>query len=162
MRYLSLLIVILAPLFLARDMVWEWIGGPADQGAVAFGAVARTGQPNDWLICPQDLCANADAQAPVFAIPASALQARITEVMAARPNATAVAANRWVERTAIMAFPDTVQVDAIALGDSQSTIAAYSRSLIGYSDMGTNRARLEAIVTATASGLPPAPVPAAP
>ena len=42
-----------------------------------------------------------------------------------------------------MEFPDTIQVDFLSLGENRSTLAIYSRSKYGYSDLGTNRARIE-------------------
>jgi len=50
---------------------------------------------------------------------------------------------RYVQRTKIMRFPDTVNVRFIDLGDGRSTIALYSRSQLGESDFGVNRARIE-------------------
>jgi uncharacterized protein (DUF1499 family) len=42
-----------------------------------------------------------------------------------------------------MRFPDTVDIEVLPVGDNQSTLAIYSRSLIGRSDLGVNRARVE-------------------
>jgi uncharacterized protein (DUF1499 family) len=59
------------------------------------------------------------------------------------------------QRTALMRFVDTIVVRVVPLADGQSSFAAYSRSEIGYSDMGVNQARLEdwiARVEAAAGG----------
>ena len=42
-----------------------------------------------------------------------------------------------------MRFPDTIDAEVLAVGDDQSTLALYSRSLIGRKDFGVNRARLQ-------------------
>lgn len=49
---------------------------------------------------------------------------------------------RYVQRTAIMHFPDTISVRFIDLGPGKATLAIYSRSQIGYSDVGANKARV--------------------
>jgi uncharacterized protein (DUF1499 family) len=43
----------------------------------------------------------------------------------------------------MMRFPDTIDVLIIGCGEGRSTLALYSRSQIGRSDLGINRARLE-------------------
>ena len=49
----------------------------------------------------------------------------------------------YVQRTQLMRFPDLVSVRFYDLAGGQSSIAIYSRSVYGYSDMGTNRRRVE-------------------
>jgi uncharacterized protein (DUF1499 family) len=41
-----------------------------------------------------------------------------------------------------MRFPDTIDVEVVPVGDDKSTLAIYSRSLVGRSDFGVNRARI--------------------
>lgn len=41
-----------------------------------------------------------------------------------------------------MRYPDTVDLEVIPVGENQSTLALYSRSLVGRKDFGVNRARL--------------------
>ena len=42
-----------------------------------------------------------------------------------------------------MRFPDTIDVEVMPAGENQSTLALYSRSLVGRKDFGVNRARLQ-------------------
>ena len=49
----------LALVFAAREQIWVILAGPADQGAVDFANITRSGKPNDFLMCPKDLCADA-------------------------------------------------------------------------------------------------------
>ena len=42
-----------------------------------------------------------------------------------------------------MGFPDTINVKVMPVPDGGSTVLLYSRSKLGHSDMGVNRARLE-------------------
>jgi uncharacterized protein (DUF1499 family) len=135
-------------------------------GAVEPGSVApadipdpltleRSGRPNDWLICPPDACrAEADAGAPSFAIPPERLLAAWREVLADQSRATLIAADEQrrllmaQDRTPLLRFVDTITVRVLPTADGGSTFAAYSRSEIGYGDLGTNRKRLQAWVAA--------------
>ena len=47
------------------------------------------------------------------------------------------------QRSRIFRFVDTIVIHVLPAGDGGSTFAAYSRSELGYSDMGVNQARLE-------------------
>jgi len=51
--------------------------------------------------------------------------------------------DRFVQRSETLRFPDTVVVRYIALPDQRSTLAIYSRSQLGHSDLGVNQARIE-------------------
>ena len=50
---------------------------------------------------------------------------------------------RFLQLTRLMRFPDTIDAEVLPAGDNQSTLAIYSRSLVGRKDFGVNRARLE-------------------
>jgi len=47
-----------------------------------------------------------------------------------------------VQHTRLMRFPDTIDLEVFPAGEGQSTLAIYSRSLIGRKDFGVNRARI--------------------
>ena len=49
---------------------------------------------------------------------------------------------RFIQRTALLKFPDTITVQFYPLAETRSTLAIYSRSQIGYHDMGANEARV--------------------
>ena len=117
--------------------------------------LARTGRPNDWLICPPSACrAEAGAMAPAYAVPPAALLAAWRTVLAAQPRATLIGEDpsRLLllaqDRTPVMRFVDTVAIRVLPAGEGGSTFAAYSRSELGYGDLGTNRRRLESWVAA--------------
>ena len=114
-------------------------------------SVARTGRPNDFLICPAGACAAAaDVPAASFAAPPEAVLAAWREVIEAAPRTAVVAldedelALQAEQRSALLAFVDTIAVRVLALPDGRSSYAAYSRSETGYWDLGVNRRRLEA------------------
>jgi hypothetical protein len=149
----------LAVLFAAREQIWVLLAGPADQGAVDFAQLTRSGKPNDYLLCPPDLCAKADAQAPVFAASGETLLKATLALVAEDVVGEEGFAFRYVARTKLMRFPDTVSIRIFPLGETQATLAIYSRSLIGHSDLGANRARVEALIARLQETVKPAPGP---
>ncbi len=143
-------VAILAAFLIAGpERIWA-LFGPADLGPVSFETLKRRSSPNDALACPQDTCtAKSDVAPPVFAVSAPDLQKAFTKVIASEPSVEQVASGdggltaRYIQRTRIMRFPDTIVVRFIDLGDARSTIALYSRSQLGESDFGVNHARIE-------------------
>ena len=143
-------IAILAAFFIAGpERIWA-LFGPADLGPVNFETLKRRTSPNDLLACPQNICiAKSDLASPIFAVSAPELQKAFAKVIASEPSVEQVASDdsgftrRYVQRTKIMRFPDTIVVRFIDLGDGRSTIALYSRSQLGESDFGVNHARIE-------------------
>ena len=49
----------------------------------------------------------------------------------------------YVERSRLMGYPDLITVRYFSLEANTSTLALYSRSLYGYSDLGVNQKRIE-------------------
>ncbi len=116
----------------------------------------RTGRPNDFLVCPAGRCAApADRIAPVVEV-AALEQLHLWEEVVTMSDRTRLlgidekALTLHAEqRSRIFGFVDTVVVHVLPFDDGlpgteSSTFAAYSRSEIGFGDMGVNRARLEA------------------
>lgn len=152
--------VLLAVAFGLREQLWQLIGGPADQGRVHFEYLTRTGKPNDFLLCPAGLCpVQADGAAPVFAASPQELLKAVLALVPEDVVGEEGYAFRYVARTPLMRFPDTVSVRIIPVGDERATLAIYSRSLIGYSDMGANRARVEALLQKLQASVTLAPLP---
>jgi uncharacterized protein (DUF1499 family) len=50
---------------------------------------------------------------------------------------------RYIQRSRLMGFPDTIVVRFFERPAGQSTLALYSRSQLGKGDLGVNRARIE-------------------
>ena len=124
---------------------------PAGEVApVDFATLKLTGKPNQYLICPPGLCAAPPhAASPLFDLPAEQLRARWREIAAAQPRLARLAERDdgwqidYVQRSARFRFPDIVTVRFIPTTPTQSTLAIYSRSLYGRSDLGVNRKRIE-------------------
>lgn len=133
------------------ERVWSALFGSPDLGPVDFTRLARRSTPNDALVCPAGLCggARADLVSPVYDLPYHELRARVLAIVTSDPGATQVAeagagrGDRFVVRTPLMRFPDTVDVMVLPVEGGRSTVAFYSRSQIGRSDLGANLARLK-------------------
>lgn len=106
--------------------------------------------PNTYLVAPDGLCQNATPhqRAPRFAAPAPVVKAAFDQVLAREPRISHSASDEglgqyeWIQRSALMRFPDTITARFIALDAGASTLAIYSRSKFGRSDFGVNRARV--------------------
>lgn len=132
------------------DRLWERFG-PADQGPVDFTRLVRRSTPNDALACPPGLCgsARADIISPVWDVPYHELRARLVAAILASgaeqvAQATPGRGDRFVVRTPMIRYPDTVDMMVLPVAGGGSTVALYSRSLVGRSDLGANLARLTA------------------
>lgn len=131
------------------ERIWAR-SGPADLGDVDFATLVRRETPNDALACGEGLCAaRADLPAPVFAIPANEMFYKVQQAVAQEPRMVLMAKEpergvlRYVQRSALFRFPDTMNVKVASLPDGRSAVLLYSRSQIGRGDMGVNRARIE-------------------
>lgn len=127
------------------------IGGDPDLGPVDFATLERRDSPNDALGCPPGHCpkARADFEPPVYELPAAALAQALADTLAQEERVEIVERTddglylRAVQRTRIMQYPDTIDVEFIPIdGGERSTLAIYSRSKFGRSDFGVNRARI--------------------
>lgn len=138
------------------ERVWRVFGNP-DLGPVAFESLVRRMTPNDALACPPGTCETpVDLVSPVFRMPAEDLRTAFTAMIATEPRIVTVDSNdetltdRYIQRSALLGFPDTIVVRFISLPGGNSSLALYSRSRFGKGDMGVNRARLERWLAALA------------
>ncbi|UCH74188.1 MAG: DUF1499 domain-containing protein [Rhodospirillales bacterium] len=146
-----------------------WFAWGRGDGAVAepmpdFATLVLRDTPNQYLALPPGFAgaARPHAESPVFDLPVAALEERALEAIRMQPRVTQVASDSarrqyaFVQRSALLRFPDTVTVQFIDLGEGRSSLALYSRSKLGHSDLGANAARigdwLEAIAAATGAG----------
>ncbi len=116
---------------------------------IDFETLKRPRTPNTFLLAPEGLCkqSKTDMTAPVYAVPAAKLRQEFLNVVIAQPRTSHVLADEkglyddFVVRSALFRFPDLVAVKFIDLKGKTSTIALYSRSVYGRSDLGVNRKR---------------------
>ncbi|MBB3898990.1 DUF1499 domain-containing protein [Roseococcus suduntuyensis] len=104
---------------------------------------------------------------PPYTTPPEALFDALLEVAAAEPRTTRRAMPdaglraQWVQRSAMANFPDLIHAE-VRPASAGSVLRLYSHSLLGWSDMGVNRARMSRWLAALAARpLPPLPAPAA-
>ena len=124
-------------------------GSRLDIGPVDWAHLTRHPTPNDALVCPAGRCPNAkpDWDAKHYPISAAELLTRLKKVALTEPDTRELSGSpgngaRFLQHTHVMRFPDTVDMEAFSVGPNQSTLAIYSRSLIGRKDFGVNRARI--------------------
>ena len=125
-------------------------GSRLDIGPIDWATLTRHPTPNDALVCPAAHCPNAkpDWEPKLYPLPPKQLLARLRRIALAEPNVRDLAGGadrtaRFLQHTRLMRFPDTIDAEVLPVGDNQSTLAIYSRSLLGRKDFGVNRARLE-------------------
>jgi uncharacterized protein (DUF1499 family) len=129
--------------------IWSLVFGNPDLGRVDFPTLVRRSQPNDALICLSELCpkASVDREPPVFPVSAARLRAIVSEMARAQPATTILddrgTQSRYLVRSRLFGFPDTVNVEVFDRGSAHSTIALYSRSQVGRTDFGVNLRRLD-------------------
>jgi uncharacterized protein (DUF1499 family) len=135
-------------LTLGPERLWAEFG-PPDLGAVDFATLQRSATPNDALACLPEFCAaQADLPAPVIARPVDEVFRAAQEAVAHEPRLEQVDANaaqgtlRYIQRSKIMGFPDTINLKVVPLADGRSAVLISSRSQIGKGDMGVNLARV--------------------
>jgi uncharacterized protein (DUF1499 family) len=118
---------------------------------IDFAARNSAGRENVFALCPPGFCTpRADAESPVFAVSWDRLRDAWREMIATQDRVEAVegAADphrlTYIQRSAVLHFPDVITVAFIALSDDRSTLAIDSRSRYGKGDLGVNRRRVAA------------------
>jgi uncharacterized protein (DUF1499 family) len=144
-----LAIVAIVFIVLGPERFWKFFG-EADLGPVSFEQFQRRASPNDALACPIGSCsAPADITTKTYPVSARDLRAAFAKVIASEPRVTTAETNeaaltdRYIQRSERLGFPDTIVVRFFDRPGGQSTLAIYSRSQIGESDFGVNKARAE-------------------
>jgi uncharacterized protein (DUF1499 family) len=122
-----------------------------------FATFERATTPNTYLACTPELCrvARADEPAPTFARPVADVRAAL---VALQPDAEIVEAGgrvqaHYVATTRVMRFRDDVDVLLAPTANGGTQVAVYSRSRVGFSDLGANRKRVKALLKALAARL---------
>ena len=133
------------------EKVWISIHGNPDLGPIEFQGFAKTGKPNQALICPEDLCSSQGRNdvSPVYNLPPEGLRQEFEKSLAKETSLTRVddgsnpAKMRFVQRSRLLRFPDTVRVEFLPVEDgTKSTLALHSQSQVGHNDFRVNIKRL--------------------
>jgi len=140
-------------LTLGFAMVWiRFSPNPAGEWAMNPMTHGQPGMENGWLIRPE----GGDQAAPVYKMTPAELAAKINKVALARPRTRLLAGApesgemTYVTRSRFWGFPDFTSVRVLPSG-SGASFAAFARARFGRSDLGVNRARLEAWLKALAT-----------
>lgn len=147
----AIILVVAVILLAGRDRVWAVAFGPADLGPVDFTTLELKPSPNQYLVCPPGVCAaTPHAASPTFAVPEQALRQALIASWSAMEHTRHVAGNpdpasgeiRFVQYSKWLGFPDTISVATFPVDANASTLAIYSRSQVGESDLGVNASRV--------------------
>jgi uncharacterized protein (DUF1499 family) len=127
---------------------------------VDFATLAPNARPNNWLVAPESAVRiRANAPAPVFEVPAARLAVAWLAVVRAEPRTSVIAVStdglrvEASQRSRVFRFDDRISAQAFSMGAGRSTIAVYSRSLVGYWDWRVNRVRVERWLSALGARL---------
>ena len=122
---------------------------------VDFATLERPTSPNTYLLAPEGLCRKAtpDKTSPVWAMSARELYRAVKELIdgqglwAKSDESENPLQLSFVARTALLRFKDDVDVRVVPSADeAESQLAIYSRSRLGYSDLGANAKRVNKIL----------------
>jgi hypothetical protein len=121
--------------------------------------IERPATPNTFLAGPVDMRPPPDLVIAEQPRSAPALYEAARVLFAGQPR-TYIAAEfpeqlqvHYVVRSALLNFPDLVTVQVAAAGPDRSTLAIWSRSVYGRSDLGVNRNRTKAWLAALQQSL---------
>jgi uncharacterized protein (DUF1499 family) len=128
---------------------------------VDFAELVRPRSPNSFLLAPPGFCrmASTDVPSPSFALPAGRLRQAFLRVALAKARVSHVLKDdlelydNLVARSALFGFPDLIAVRFVDTQDGRSTLAVYSRSVVGHSDLGVNRRRILSWIRELEAGL---------
>ena len=115
-----------------------------------FETLTLKASPNQYLVAPEGLCQNAKPHlvSPIYAMSAEALEDLLSENLLALPRTKEAMRSAedgqraFVQRSALIGFPDTLIFQTFEVDEGTSSLAVYSRSHIGWSDMGVNKRRV--------------------
>lgn len=151
---LSFAVLVGVILALGQVGLFEAVFRPGPLKPVDFTALERPSSPNTYLVAPDGFTpVRSDAEAPVLGMSAEKLKANWEAMVARQPSIEKVAESPdglqidYIQRTKLMHYPDWITVRFIPMpsdpetGD-YATLAVYSRSVYGHSDMGANKARI--------------------
>ena len=115
-----------------------------------FAQLERPASPNHWLVAPTGNQFGLRADTPAAELQASPgrLASAWLEIVRGEPRTTIVAVSddglrvEMEQRSALFGFVDKISFRALALDGGKSSYLAYSRSQLGFWDIGVNKSRL--------------------
>jgi uncharacterized protein (DUF1499 family) len=121
----------------------------AHHDRIDFVELKKAKTPNTFLMAPDGLCKNAkvDAVSAVYVVGAKKLRQEFLRIAIAQPRVSISLSDEvglyddLVVRSALFGFPDLVSAQFLDAKGGKSSLAVYSRSVYGRSDLGVNRTR---------------------
>lgn len=114
--------------------------------------------PNYYLVCPPNYCnVMPSATAPVYPVSAEDLFNAFNQIVAKERyvnfvyNMPEQGQFELEAKSTVFRFPDDIDVQFIALSDTTSTLAIYSKSRYGFYDFGVNKRRIDQWLSVLAS-----------
>ena len=159
-RYLtigsSVVILALGALLLipnARPLL-EGLFGQGELQPVDFETLELTGERDEYLVCSLELCRKAQPHmvAKNYIVPLAELRKTLLRSIDRSPTYfrrsfdLAKQQFEFTERVPKTPYPDVVTIRFLNLGDNRSSVAIYSRSVVGRSDPGRNQDRVERLL----------------
>ena len=123
-----------------------------------FATLKLPASPNTCLLTPSVAAGQGHLHRDPLPASPEAVMAALDRVAASMPRTFPLARfparnqAQWVVRSALMNYPDIVVAEAAPVAGGTG-LWLYSRSLIGYSDLGVNRARVMAWLEALEAAL---------
>lgn len=132
------------------------------QDLTDFASLQRPSSPNSWLIVSPGLGKQvaADAEVPAYQMTPRQLAAAWQTVVETQPRTRILAVSdnglqiEAVQRSALFGFIDRISFQAVPIDEDSAGLLVYSRSNVGYWDMGVNRRRLSAWIEAIDNATP--------
>ena len=125
---------------------------------IDFKTLERPKSPNTYLLAPVGLCERAKPDhGPVrYSAPPDTVFAACMSAIEAQKNWTLAGADKaagrlhFISTSKLMRYKDDVDILLVPAADAPDTVelAIYSRSRVGYSDMGANAKRVKALLGA--------------
>jgi uncharacterized protein (DUF1499 family) len=121
--------------------------------------IVRPATPNTALAAPANFSPAPDIVTPAYKVPPDRLFAAVEAVAVAQPRtypAATFATERqihYVARSAVFNFPDLITLQVSPAPPDGATLVIWSRSVYGESDLGVNRKRVVAWLSALDAAL---------
>lgn len=118
---------------------------------IDFTSLKRRSSPNSYLVAPAAINGDAD-QEVVIEAPAASVFESLIDLITSTKSWSLTASDtdqkriKFVSVSPLMRFKDDVDVAILEKSPSSCDFLIYSRSRVGYSDMGANRKRVKGLV----------------
>ncbi len=131
---------------LVMGLAVHWLTPTIDPDAVDFSRVEPA--KGRVLLCPKDLCARSDGEAPLFSVSAIRLREKLRAVALSEPRMREVPLDipdqlRFVQVSPVLRLEDVIDVRIIPRSSGASTLALLGRPASSLLDFGKSEGRLQ-------------------